>query len=143
MPAAKPKASKNSGKAGEGKVDAYIAGASKPIQPMLRQLRALIKAAAPKATERVSYGMPFYEQGGRVIYLGAFKNHVSLFLLGEAKHQYADQLKKYWTEKATQVTLRLPIDEPLPSALITKLVKGRVKELEAGDSQRPASRRKP
>jgi uncharacterized protein YdhG (YjbR/CyaY superfamily) len=42
-------------------VDAYIAAAPVPAQPILRQLREVIKAAAPNATERISYGMPSYE----------------------------------------------------------------------------------
>ena len=126
-------------------VDEYIAAAPKPVQPKLRKLRTLIKAAAPKATERISYAIPFYEQNGRLVYFAAFRDHISLFLVGEAKYQYADELKKYWTEKATQVTLHLPIDKPLPAALITKLVKARAKELEASAPSKAAgaSPRKP
>lgn len=112
-------------------VDEYIAAAPRAAQPKLRRLRAIIKAAAPRAEERISYAMPYYHQGGRVIYFGVHRNHIGLYLVGESKYRYAKQLQKYWTEKATQVTLQLPLDEPLPEDLIGKLVRARVKEIQA------------
>ena len=57
-------------------VAAYIASAPKASQPMLRQLRKTIRAAAPKAEERISYGMPFYEQQGRLVYFGGYEHHM-------------------------------------------------------------------
>jgi uncharacterized protein YdhG (YjbR/CyaY superfamily) len=63
-------------------VDAYIAAAPVPAQPILRHLRQVIKAAAPKAEERISYGMPSYEYYGRLVYFAAFKNHVGLYAVG-------------------------------------------------------------
>src|SRR5438445_349028 len=46
-------------------VDAYIAAAPAAVQPQLRKLRAMIRAEAPQATEKVSYGIPFYEYGDK------------------------------------------------------------------------------
>jgi uncharacterized protein YdhG (YjbR/CyaY superfamily) len=107
-------------------VDAYIAAAPKAAQPLLRQLRAVIKEAAPKADERISYGMPYYHHHGRLIYYAAFKNHVSVFPCGQAEKY--EELRQYMTGKGT---LRFPLGEPLPAALIKKMVKARVKESEA------------
>jgi uncharacterized protein YdhG (YjbR/CyaY superfamily) len=107
-------------------VDAYIAAAPKEAQPLLRQLRALIKRAAPKAEERISYGMPHYDYHGRLIYFAAFKNHVGVYPGG-----YADkypELKPYMTGKGTY---RFPLDQPLPTTLLRRYVKGRVRENEA------------
>jgi len=42
-------------------VDEYIVRAPKEIQGTLTKLRVVIKKVAPKAIERISYGMPFYE----------------------------------------------------------------------------------
>ncbi|MDQ6884498.1 MAG: DUF1801 domain-containing protein [Candidatus Dormibacteraeota bacterium] len=108
-------------------VDGYIAEAPAAVQPMLRQLRQLIKSAAPKAEERLSYGMPFYKYRGRLIYFAAHKTHVGVYPVGRAKTVYAKELKPYLAEKET---LRFPIGKRLPVTLIKKVVTERVKENE-------------
>ena len=123
---------------GKQAVDAYIAAAPKAAQPHLRRLRKLIKAAAPRATERLSYGMPFFDYRGRLIYFSAFKGHIGVYPVGEAAEHKA--LSRYMTGKGTY---RFPLDEPIPVDLLTKLVEARVKKNEAapgraGDA-RPSS----
>jgi uncharacterized protein YdhG (YjbR/CyaY superfamily) len=113
---------------GSVQVDAYIAAAPTQAQPILRQLRDVIKAAAPKAEERISYGMPSYEHHGRLVYFAAFKNHVGLYAVGQAHDSYAKELSGYLTGKSTA---RFPIGRPLPIASIRKVVQARVKENEA------------
>lgn len=107
-------------------VDAYIAAAPKAAQPLLRQLRAAIKAEAPNATERLSYGMPYYDLDGRLVYFALHAKHIGLYPVGHADR--ATELEKYLTGKGT---LQLPLDQPLPIAAIRRLVKRRVKENEA------------
>lgn len=123
--------------AGQQDVDAYIAAAPEAAQPMLRQVRRLIKAAAPKAEEKISYGMPFYEHYGRLVYFAAWQNHVALYAGIPAKNIYEKELKQYMGAKST---VRFPIGHPLPVTLIKKLVKARVQENEAkaGISRTPA-----
>ena len=111
---------------GSKEVDAYIAAAPKTAQPHLRQLRALIKEAAPKAEEKISYKMPSYNYRGNLVYFSAFRHHVGLYPSGYAE-KYPD-LKQYMSGKGT---LRFPLDEPLPAALIKKFIKTRVRENEA------------
>jgi uncharacterized protein YdhG (YjbR/CyaY superfamily) len=106
-------------------VDAYIAAAPVPSQPILRQLRHTIKAAAPKAEERISYGMPSYEYHGRLVYFAAFKNHVGLYAVGSEHDSYAKELSGYLSGKSTA---RFPIGQPLPVASIRRVVQARVKE---------------
>lgn len=105
-------------------VDAYIAAAPKAAQPLLRQLRTTIRRAAPKAEEKISYGIPFYEYRGRLIYFAVFKKHVGIYPAGDD----AEELKEYLSGRST---LRFPIGEPLPLARITRLVKSRVKQKES------------
>jgi uncharacterized protein YdhG (YjbR/CyaY superfamily) len=115
--------------AGEQAVDAYIAAASKPLQPMLRQLRQAIRSAVPKAEEKISYGMPFYAYHGRLIYFAAHKNHIGMYpIIGREKELYAKELKPFLVEKAT---LQFPIGQPLPIGLVKKVVKERARENEA------------
>ncbi len=109
-------------------VDAYIAAAPRAAQPMLRQIRQAIKSAAPKAEEKISYRMPYYSYHGRLVYFAVHTNHVGLYVLGRAKDLYAKELKQYMTSRSTA---RFPIGQPVPLALIKKLVKERAKENEA------------
>src|SRR6266853_2596263 len=115
--------------AGERAVHAYIAAAPKAVQPMLRELRQAIKSAAPKAEEKLSYRMPFYAYHGRLIYFGAHKTHVGMYpIIGREKDLYAKELKPYMAAKAT---LQFPFGQPIPIALVKKVVRERAKENEA------------
>ncbi len=119
--------------AGRKAVDAYIAAAPKAAQPRLRQLRKMIKQVAPKADERLSYGMPYYEHAGRLIYFSAFKTHIGVYPVGEAAAHKA--LSKYMTGRGTY---RFPLDEPMPMAEIRELVETRKKKNElAAKAKRP------
>ena len=118
--------------AGKKAVDAYIAAAPKAAQPRLRQLRKLIRETAPSATERISYGMPYYDHHGPLVYFSAFPNHIGLYPAGQAER--SKELKEYVTGKGT---FRFPMDRPLPVAKIARLVRRRVKENEARTKARP------
>ena len=127
--------------AGEQAVDVYIAAAPKAVQPMLRKLRRAIRSAAPKAEEKLSYGMPFYAYHGRLIYFAAHKNHVGMYpIIGREKNLYAKELKPYVAEKAT---LQFPIGQPLPIELVKKVVKERVKGNEAKPPRNPSTKKRP
>jgi uncharacterized protein YdhG (YjbR/CyaY superfamily) len=106
-------------------VDAYIKAAPKESRDKLIQIRNIIKSVAPKADERISYGMPYYDYKGRLAYFAAFKKHVSLFVPPPVIEEYAHELEGYKTAKAT---IHFLIDEPLPITLIKKMVKARIKK---------------
>lgn len=108
-------------------VAAYIAAAPKPAQPMLRELRRIIRANAPKATETISYKIPYYSQHGRLIYFAAFSKHVGVYVMGKSKEQFADEMKPY---RKTKATLQFPFGAKIPARLIAKLVRARVRENE-------------
>jgi uncharacterized protein YdhG (YjbR/CyaY superfamily) len=123
--------------AGERAVDAYIAAAPKAVQPMLRELRAAIRSAAPKAEEKLSYRMPFYAYHGRLIYFAAHRTHVGMYpIIGPEKDLYARELKPYMAAKAT---LQFPIGKPIPIALVKKVVKARAKDNEARPPRKPVA----
>src|SRR5437763_8220840 len=109
-------------------VDAYIARAPRESQARLRALRAAIKAAAPEAVERISYGMPYYEYKGRLVYFSLAKGHIGLYIPTPVLAEHQQELAGYET---TAATLRLPLDQKLPVALVKKLVKARLKANEA------------
>ena len=114
-------------------VDAYIAAAPTGPRGKLGQLRKIIKAAAPKADEGISYKVPYYKYHGALVYFAAFKNHIGLFVPTPIIEEHKLELKGYETAKAT---VRFPIGKPLPGALIKKLVKARIKRNEAARKNR-------
>ena len=116
-------------------VDEYIAAAPSEAQSLLRKVRAIIKANAPKAEERISYRMPYYDYHGRLVYFAAHRNHVGLYALGQT-HE-AEGLQKYVAAKGT---LQFRFDEPLPEARIAALIRKRVRENEARVSARPSAK---
>ena len=98
-------------------VDDYIAAQSAAAQPRLRELRAIIRAAVPEAAEVISYGMPTYKFHVGSVYFGAAKHHCALY--GSAMDACTDELRGYDTSKGT---VRFPLDQPIPEALVRKLV---------------------
>ena len=95
---------------------------------MLRTLRRIVRANAPKATEKISYGVPYYDYHGRLIYFAAFKKHVAVYVMGKSKEKLAAQMKPY---RKTKATLHFPLGTGIPERLIARLVRARVKEIEA------------
>lgn len=96
------------------------------MRPILRKLRSTIKRAAPpEAAELISYRMPAFALHGILVYFAAFKNHIGMFppIRGDAKLEAA--VAKYAGPRGN---LKFPLDEPFPYALITRIVKFRVKQ---------------
>ncbi len=106
-------------------VDEYIAAFPKELQQLLQQMRATIKAAAPKAEELISYGMPGYKYHGVLVYFGGFKNHIGFYATPTGHKAFAKELAKY---KQGKGSVQFPVNEALPLSLITKIVQFRVKE---------------
>ena len=114
-------------------VEEYFAAVPEPQRTTLEKVRERIRAAVPEGTtERLSYGMPsFHYKKGLVCY-AAFKNHCSLFpMSGRVLEQLADELAKYRTSKGT---LQFAVDKPLPAALIKKILKVRLEEIEGAST---------
>ena len=108
-----------------GDVDEYVAAFAPEVQTILRKIRATIGRAAPNAVETISYRMPTFMQNGVLVHFAAFKAHIGLYppVRGDAKLVAA--AAKYANEKGN---LRFPLDERIPYALITRIVKARVRE---------------
>ena len=114
-------------------VEEYVAALPSDARSAFEQVRAAVRKAAPLAEERMSYRMPTFFQNGVVVHIGAFKQHLGLFppVRGDATLEKA--LVKYVGEKGN---LRFPLDEPMPLALITRIVKHRVKQNAARKTRR-------
>ena len=112
-------------------VEAYIEAAPSEVQSKLREIRAIIKEVAPNATERISYGMPYYEHKGRLIYFSLAKAHIGLYIPTPVLDEHKDELLGYET---TGATLRIPLDRSIPAELIRRLVRARMEKNEASPS---------
>ena len=109
----------------------YIRAARPEAQPHLRRLHAILKGAAPKATETIKWGHPHFINPRFVCAFSAHKEHVSLAPSSAALEHFGKDLAKHET---TTNFLKLRYDEPLPETLIKKLVKHRLKNMGDGDS---------
>ena len=108
-------------------VDAYIAAAPPDTRVMLNSMRRIIKAAAPKAVEGISYRIPLYTHHGHLVGFAAWKEHCAFYVVS-TKELDADEIAPYLKAKSS---LHFPLAEPLPAGLVRKIVKARVKENEA------------
>jgi uncharacterized protein YdhG (YjbR/CyaY superfamily) len=116
-------------------IDEYIASSPPDVQPVLQKIRATISAAAPEAQEVISYRMPAFRMHGILVYFAAFKAHIGLYppVSGDARLKKA--LAPYEGPKGN---LKFPLDQPIPYALIKRVVLLRVRQ----DLSRAAAGRK-
>jgi uncharacterized protein YdhG (YjbR/CyaY superfamily) len=102
-------------------IDEYIASFPEDVQKILEEVRATIKAAAPEAGEKISYGMPTFTLNGKyLIYFAGWKNHISIYPIPVGNEAFNKEISQYTAGKGT---LKFPIDKPLPLKLIAKIVK--------------------
>jgi uncharacterized protein YdhG (YjbR/CyaY superfamily) len=111
-------------------IDEYLATVSADKRDALEKLRKSIKAAAPKAEECISYGLAAFRLDGKpLVAFGATDNHCALYPMSSSTvEDHKDELKGYKTSKGT---IQFQPDEPLPAALVRKLVNARIAENEA------------
>lgn len=106
-------------------IDEYIARFPPEVQEILEKIRKTIRKAAPDAEERISYQMPAFTLKGDLVYFAAFKEHIGFYPRSTAIEKFKKELSAYEGAKGT---VRFPLDRAIPLALITRIVKFRVKE---------------
>ena len=106
-------------------IDHYIAAFPPPVQELLKQLRTAVLKAAPGAEEVIGYQMPAYRLNGALLYFAGYKGHIGLYPSGSGIAAFQKELSVY---KGAKGSVQFPLDKPLPLALITRIVKFRVKE---------------
>ncbi|WP_224362901.1 iron chaperone [Hyalangium versicolor] len=135
--------SKAAKKASGSVIDDYLAQVPEPARTTLEKLRRTVQAAAPKATETLSYQLPAFSYLGPLVGFRATPKFCALYVMsGTVLEPFKDELSAYDTSKGT---IRFPVDAPLPAALVKKLVKARIAEneqLAMSKTQAPKSARK-
>ena len=125
---AKKSAAKRAGRKGDAKtIDEYLNSVTPEQRVALERLRKIIlataRAAATGAEECISYQIPAFRVGGKVMmWFAATKNHCSFFP-GGIVPAFRDELHDYEISKGT---IRFQPDHPLPAALVRRIVKARI-----------------
>jgi uncharacterized protein YdhG (YjbR/CyaY superfamily) len=111
-------------------VQAYLASLPPNCRKRVREMRVAIRAVAPRVVEGKSYGILGYKlDGRRFVYCAGFKRHTSLFPMTQAiRRAFAAELNGY---KTATGTIQFPLDKPLPTALVKRLVRARLAEMRA------------
>lgn len=101
-------------------VDEYVESFPLEVQVKLEAMRSAVRAAVPGATETMSYGMPTYRLDGRaIVHVAAWTSFISVYPLPEGDEDFERELAPY---RATRATARFPLAQPLPLALVARLV---------------------
>jgi uncharacterized protein YdhG (YjbR/CyaY superfamily) len=93
---------------------------------VLEELRALIKASAPGATETINYAIPTFDLNGRhLVHFAGYANHVGFYPTGSGIEAFKEEIEPY---KSGKGSVQFPLDQPMPKDLIRRIVEFRVEE---------------
>lgn len=108
-------------------MDDYLAKVPEPARSTLNKVRAVVRAVVPaEATEVISYGIPAFKYKKVLVWYAAFSDHCSFFPTGSIIEKFKNELEGYRLSKGT---IQFPVDNPLPAALVKKMVKARLAEI--------------
>lgn len=106
-------------------IDEYIAQFPEEIQAILQKIRAVIREAAPDATEKISYQMPTFYLNGNLVHFAAFKTHIGFYPVPSGIEKFKEELSQY---KGGKGSVQFPLDKPIPYDLIRRITLFRVEE---------------
>jgi uncharacterized protein YdhG (YjbR/CyaY superfamily) len=106
-------------------IDDYISRFPAEVQQLLQKIRLTIQQAAPQATETISYSIPAFTLNEILVWFAAFKNHLGFYPRTDAIKAFKKELSAY---KGAKGSVQFPFDQPLPLALVSRIVKFRVKQ---------------
>ncbi len=108
-------------------IDSYIRSFPADIKKRLEEVRKTIRAAAPKAQEKIGYGIPTFTINGKnLVHFGGFKSHIGFYPAPSGITAFKKELSQYEGAKGS---IKFPLDKPLPLTLIKKIVEYRMKEV--------------
>jgi uncharacterized protein YdhG (YjbR/CyaY superfamily) len=109
-------------------VSEYLSRVPEPARSTLEKVRRVIHSALPREAEEViSYGIPAFKHRQVIVWYAAFSDHCSLFPTAEVIQKFKGELEAYTISKGT---IQFPVDQPLPAALVRKIVKARLARID-------------
>jgi len=109
-------------------IDEYISNFPKDVQVILEKVRKTIRKIAPDAQEKINYGIPTFTLNGNLVHFAGFKEHIGFYPTPSGIEKFKKELSKYDGAKGS---VKFPLDQPIPYALIAKITEFRVKEQQA------------
>ena len=107
-------------------IDEYIDEFPPETQKVLAQMRQLIHATAPDATETISYAIPTFDLNGKhLVHFAGFQHHIGFYPVPSGMEAFKEELSSY---KQGKGSVQFPLDQPLPTDLIRRIVEFRVAE---------------
>lgn len=106
-------------------IDEYIADFPEEIREILQKIRSTIRAAAPGATEKISYQMPTFYLEGNLVHFAAFKHHIGFYPTPSGIEEFVGDLEEYQTLKGA---IQFPLDRPIPYDLFARITAFRVRQ---------------
>ncbi|OGD71154.1 hypothetical protein A3D09_01380 [Candidatus Collierbacteria bacterium RIFCSPHIGHO2_02_FULL_49_10] len=113
-------------------ISEYINSAPKQAQKKLREMRATVRSAAPKAREEIKWSMPAFSGRRILVMFAVFKKHIGFYPTPSAVRAFAKELKKYSYARGS---IQFPLDKPLPKSLVKKITVFRVRESNEQDKK--------
>jgi uncharacterized protein YdhG (YjbR/CyaY superfamily) len=114
-------------------VDEYIADFPPETQTVLQQVRAVIKASAPDATETISYAMPTFDLNGHhLVHFAGYAKHIGFYPVPSGIQAFKEELAEY---KGGKGSVQFPLGQPIPTDLIRRIVEFRAAE-KAGQAKK-------
>jgi uncharacterized protein YdhG (YjbR/CyaY superfamily) len=115
-------------------IDGYISNFPKETQKHLKQIRDAVRTIVPDAREDIKYGIPTFVLNGNLLHFAGFDHHIGFYPTPTGLVSFKKALAPY---KQGKGSVQFPLDKPMPMALITRIVKYRVKEnLEKGKKKK-------
>jgi uncharacterized protein YdhG (YjbR/CyaY superfamily) len=108
-----------------GSIDEYVAGFPAEIQRVLEEMRSLIRASAPTATETIRYAIPTFDLNGHLVHFAGYRSHIGFYPTASGIEAFKEELASY---KKGRGSVQFPLDRPLPADLISRIVEFRVRE---------------
>lgn len=109
-------------------VDEYMDTFPNAVRKKLKVFRKIIIENAPNASESISYGMPAYKTYGKpLVYFAGYQGHIGFYATPTGHKEFEEELSQY---KQGKGSVQFPLDKPIPTDLIIRMVKFRVAENE-------------
>jgi uncharacterized protein YdhG (YjbR/CyaY superfamily) len=121
-------------------IDTYISSFPDEVQVILREIRRILRDAAPDAEEAIKYQIPTFVLGENLVHFAAFEKHIGLYPTPSAIERFKDELSGF---KSAKGSVQFPLDSPMPYVLIKRIVKFRVDECRAKLSSKTTKKKRP